>query len=421
MKLQERYHEWGLAGEKRGYVVITIPFGLARTLFVPELYSARTGKGEQRSINPAHARRIKRAMLDGRFTPTVWHVGTRPRHRNTIQFHDESVSGSPETRVRYATLEVEPGGTLPLLNAGHRRYSLEDIREAANKKGDRELLALVDSQPVTAMVLLNGKCQEDFLNLQIGKSVDGSHMLSLQLQTKQLPQKHMAPMKLANDICRLLYDCHKSPFYKQIRFDSQSSAPLLLKSICSTGPADIGTSLVGLAKVLLDFGHDAKYGANLITTVYGSMLERSPTLVQDADAAGNPVRKLLTPPPEGRKGSAGMLVGVCTLFAYRMQLLGRKKPEEADLDALVAAAEDTLDSPVNGDLSAQTKRQFMGHFAQRLFADLEVEKKDGIPSDLMELLSASTFGVGKKKAIVDETTEEPPAAFVEAEQELAPV
>src|SRR5262249_44933322 len=60
---------WKLSGHTRRFAEVSLPYGKASELFMPVRYNAMTGKGEQRDINPAHLRKLKRAMEAGEYTP----------------------------------------------------------------------------------------------------------------------------------------------------------------------------------------------------------------------------------------------------------------------------------------------------------------------------------------------------------------
>src|SRR4051812_18698957 len=166
---------WGLTENKREYILVENTFGVARLLYKSDPYTAATGKGEQRGIKPDHARKIKKEIEAGAFTPTPVHLGGRPRHTKAIT-HTKL-----EDDTRVARLVIEDGDTLPLTNGGHRFEALGQIRQETEKrleaaKTDEEraeaeaFVDLVDAQPIAALLLLNGNTQEDFMNLQKGKA-----------------------------------------------------------------------------------------------------------------------------------------------------------------------------------------------------------------------------------------------------------
>jgi hypothetical protein len=162
-----------LTDKGRRFFVVTKPFGEARQLYKTNLYSARTGQGEQRTIIPAHARKLRREMEQGTFTLTPVSVGVTPSQAKEVRYEEDGL----------AVLTVKEGDPLPLTDGGHRFAALELIRQAAGdslqkarteqEKAEAEKrLAVVDAQPITAVIHLDGDTQQDFVNLQAGRAVD---------------------------------------------------------------------------------------------------------------------------------------------------------------------------------------------------------------------------------------------------------
>lgn len=383
---------WGLTKEsRREYITVENTYGQARLIYKSEPYMAKNGKGEQRGIVPNHARMLRKEMEKGTFTPTPIHVGVRSRHIKSMKF------ANTEDGTRTVKLLLEPGDTLPLINGGHRFDVLGQIRKDAEerlkkastdeeKKVAQDFLDIVDSQPITATVLLNGSTQDDFLNLQKGKSVDAAHMLSLTVSRSTDEDKDGPVLRLAFAIAKLMHAVPKNPFHRQIRFDSTGTA-LPISTLCSKWSSDLGTSLVGLAKVGMAFTPNKQpdWLACMPTAVIKTLEEKAKAVLE--------VGKVITPPPDGNKGSATMLIGVSTALAYRLCLVGEDTPSERTAAMLVSAANDTLDCGVNGNFSGPAKRRLIGEFVKELFSDLtEIEKHDGLPLGLVKTLSTSTFG-----------------------------
>src|SRR5262249_1650502 len=160
-----------------------LPYGKASELFMPVRYNAMTGKGEQRDINPAHLRKLKRAMEAGEYTPTPGSVGLRKKHREALVI--EASPGIGET----FRLTVNSDGPLPLTDAGHRMEALAllvketkaEVEKAKDDKGKAEARAKLDeilALPLTFTVHLDGDSQRDFVNLQEGRPVDPAHLFS---------------------------------------------------------------------------------------------------------------------------------------------------------------------------------------------------------------------------------------------------
>src|SRR5262249_3616662 len=151
-----------------------------------------------------------------------------------------------------------------------------------------------------------------------------------------------------------------------IRFDSRGLTALPVSTLCAKGASDLGTSLVGLAKVGLASGAawDAERLAGCVVAAYQGLQKQAPQLLEEG--------KALTPGAIGTRGSATMLIGLGICLAYRTMLLGRDKPDEL-LTGMVDTAKGTFDEKVNGGFSGPMKRQLLGWFARLFFATDAVE------------------------------------------------
>jgi hypothetical protein len=398
---------WGLTESKREYINVSTTYGEARLLFKSDPYSALSGKGEQRGIVENHAKRLRREMEAGTFTPCSFHVGVRKNQLKNVQY--EEVDG-----LRTATVPLDGLETLPLTNGGHRFQALNWIRDEAEKAvkdakaveakattdeakaeaanavvAAEAFLELVDNQPIEAMVLLNGSTQDDFINLQYGKPVDQAHMLSLKIARGQTNPKSTPFLKLAFSIAKALNGGDaNSPFYRQIRFDSRGFAALPISTLCPKGASDLSCSLTGLAKVGQGSkpAKSAEWLADVVNITYKILADKAPELIKEG--------KVLTPPPNGTKGSATLLIGVAVALAYRMMFLNEDKVSDRTKGVLVDAAKETLDNDVNGNFSGPAKRGLIGAFVKEFFSDLtNIEKHEGVPLELVKTISSSAYDV----------------------------
>lgn len=383
---------WGFKNT-RDYFTVGLTYGEARAAFKSEQFSALNGRGEQRAVWPAHAAAIKRAMEDDLFTPTPVAVGLRTAHKQKLVYTE--VDGK-----KFVSLELEDKGPLPQLDGGHRFESLGQIwrraSEAVKAAGDgpgkaeaEAFLALVERQPIEAMVHLSGNTQDDFLRLQIRRNVDSSHLLSLKVARGQAGEKNGPPLKLALQVAKVLHGNAKSCFHKMIRFDSKGLAPLPIASLCPVGSSDLGTSLVGLARLGIALGKEKpEWLAYAAIAAEAGLRADAPDLLEDG--------KVLTPLPNGNRGTASMLIGLGTLLAYRLHATGSATPEDRDLAALAMSAKETLDRPAGSNLSGPMRRQLLGEFARAFFADLsgKVELHEGLPAELLRTLAPSAYCVG---------------------------
>ncbi len=388
MKLRGEVHNFN----SRKYMVVTVPFETAKNIFRTDVFSALTQTGEQRAVFGAHSRKIRKAMQSGNYTPAAFTVGIRDSHKEGLSFADVEVDeGDGPRNYTEATLELAEGDYLPLVDGGHRTDALNEIGEAAAKL------------PVTTLVLLDGNTALDFLNLQSGRTVDRAHMLSLNVARNSNTKDHEV-VKLALEAGRILATNTESPFYNVVKFDSTGLTGIPISTLASKGASDIGTSLVGGARIARFVEKDAAWLAACIIKVYKTLKEKSPDLF----ATG----RVLTPPPYGTRGSATMFVGLGNMLAYRLAAQKSAVPTEKDLQVLVDAAEQTCDKVVKGNFAGPVKRNVLGDFADKFFADVvDVDKThEGVPLELVNLLSTSTFGVSKlEKPKVAKQPKEPKA------------
>lgn len=387
---------WGITDKKRRYIDFCLPHGQARVRYQSEEFDIQTGKGEQRVIKPAYANRLKREIENATFVPCTSTVGTRPKHRKRLVFLDQGDH-------QIARLILADDDHLPLINGGHRFEALEIIRRkwehiAKTSKVESEraeaarMIQEIDKQPISAIILLDGNTQEDFIHLNITKAVDAAHILSLRVTSNAASQRDVQGLSKAFDTARLLNDNNRSPFYMMIRFDSQGMAPLPVTSLCQKSDSDLSTSLVGLARLggLIKMNESALAG--LVITCGGHVKKHAPELMANG--------RILTPPPNGNKASAGMVIGLAIAMLGRLILLGKKQPDESDLTRLLLSCQDKLDYCVDDmdRFAGSTKRRLLGDFVRDFYADIpDLAMVNDLPKILVDTLAASAYGyIGKR-------------------------
>lgn len=377
-----RVNSVGVLDKKRRYIVITTSYGEAKKYFSSEKYNLNTGDGEQRDLVQTHVRLLKKEIEQGNFTPTAISVGLRDSQRSALHFKEN------ETKVG---LLLPAGETLPLLDGGHRMAALGMLSEIDEYKED------VNNSSVTALIILDGNTKVDFLNLQRGRQVDRSHLHSLSVQANLIDKKNDDVIKLAYDVAKVLNTNVKSPFFRQIRFDSSGISGVPIASLSAKGASDVATSLVGGAKIAKWAGKDAAWLGSCISKVYEVLQEKAPNLLDSG--------MKLCPPPSGTKGSATILIGVGNMLAYRLAALGKTEADEQDVNKLVEICQRHFSNPVDGNFSGPTKRSGMGAFVADYFSDVDVDKWQNVPTKLVNLLSVSTFNLPK---LPEEKKEKPP-------------
>lgn len=369
--LEGPVHSWTLCKHKhRNFISVVIPYRDYRQASKVEQYSARKGSGQQRPVTPSHSARLRRAMQDGSYTPVNnYGVGLTRDQRKLVRYEERG-------GVPWAVIDIDQTGPLPSINGFHRADSLKDLSE----NGVEE----VHDQPIGVTVYLDGDPQEDFLNFQKGKAVDKVQLLSMSVQRKLLPLKDIAAHELALAVAWKLQADARGDFKGQIKFDPHGTFPIPITTLCAKGPSDQGTSLLGLAKVGLARGdNQADWLAEVVTDTCFYLKNHATSLLD--------LGKVLTPPPDGTKGSYTMLIGVSTLMAFRLHFLGRESPGHQDLDRLANAAKLSLDEEVDKKFPAQMKRSLIGSFAREFLADLKTDFHDDVPVSLLKLLAPSAY------------------------------
>ena len=367
-----RVHTWHM-GDKRQYLQTVLPYGVARRVLRSESYDHHTGHGEQRAEVPTHVSDLAEAIRDGTFTPTSLAAGLRPAHRVNLSQNGDDVS-----------LEVFLDQPLPLTDGQQRMAALRKLREVAERQRDARMVERIDDLPLPIVIHLTGDTQRDFINLQLGRSVDPALLHSLRIRQGMFVDNDL--MKRANDVATLLHTSTDSPFFKQIRFNATSHAPIPVTTLAGRGASDASTSLVGMAKLANFAGiQDAKPLANIIISLY-QHIRKLPGLAPLL-SVGMP----LAPPPEGGRGQATCWVGVSTVCLYWLKANGRTDVTPRMLEKAGESA--ALTMGVACDMSIQAKRATMREFAKVMLEDVQVEKHGGIPVELLQVIAPSAYGL----------------------------
>jgi hypothetical protein len=352
----------------RRFVKLTLPYEQARLAIKTKLYNGYSGDGEQRPANERHVNKLRRAMEDGSFTPgTDVCAHVRPKARKAVEFYERDGR-------EYARLAVQDE---PVANIdGHQRMAgLEQLYQS----GREDVLR----QPISVTLYLDGDAQSDFVNLQLGKAVDTAHLMAMRTQKRMVAGKNADAVALGFEVARELHRREAGFFRKQIRFDGNGTADLKVNAICAAGSSDCSFSLAGLARLGQLTDRDAKALAEAVESVCSLLNARASELTQRG--------MLLTPPPDGTKGSATLLIGVTTLYLFRGYAQGRS-PNDPDKDRLIKAARLTLADEANGRFTAPHRRQLLGRFAREYLADLPGPKHGDLPVSLLEVFVPSAYG-----------------------------
>ncbi len=382
---------WVLCNHGRKYgTVQNIPFEQANELIMAHGYNGQTGKGQQRAIVESHAKKIKQEMRAGNFTPTPISAALEKRHLELLTLNDDGTF----------SLTVNSKDPLLQTDGGHRfealkLLSVELAETLAKEKDEGEIAVLsrwlkeIKALPITVTVYFDGNAAKDFVNLQAGRAVDASHLKSLSIQAGVSVNP---AIKMAHQIARELHGLPGSLFLKSIKFDSRGTLPLPISTLTASGSSDLGTSLVGVAKVGLAANKSAASLAKIVVEAHKALSALDAS--QEGDDGILSVDKVLTPVEnDGSKGSSTMLVGVGVCLAHRVLCQGRETVSADDVERLKRAAQETLNKKVGGGFSGPQKRKYLGQFAKAFFADVETPKHQGIPTSLLKVVSCSAFGV----------------------------
>ncbi len=366
---------WQLFGNSRRFATVVVPFELAADMFKSVPYNGKTGKGEQREIHEPHSRKLEREIRSGTYTPTPVSVGLSKHHADESRIVDGVF-----------TLDVDSTNPLPLTDGSHRFDAIGNIlkslmqrlkasKDEAEKKVLEKQVEEIYKLPISTTVYLDGDPQSDFVNLQLGRNVDTSHLLTMRIRRSMGSTPELA---MALEIAKAIASAETGPYVGQIRFDSRGKMPLPLSTLCTRGSSDLSTSLVGLAKVA------GKMKPNEIATIIGDLYSHLKATCPEVLEYG----KVLTPIGDGgTKGSSTILIGVAICLIHDATVeSGKPRIEDA-----ATSIQSTLNRHVNGSFTTADKRMLMGGFAKEFFATSKGEKHSEVPLSLLNLLSVTAY------------------------------
>lgn len=387
---------WNLGSEPIRFTVIQTTFGKARKYFKPIQFDVKTGVGVQRRLIDKWVNRLKNEMSKGKYTPCPAHATIEKIHfdKKIIQIHHRKIkiTGSLEHPIS-------------LTDSQHRFAALEKLRNENFRLKDK-----VDQLPVVIQVSLNTDPVQDFINLQKGRPTDKTHVLSMKI-TKGLVEGNKENIyKNALKIADLLNTIKESPFYNQIKMETNSVGCIPLSSLIAENPSDISTSLLAAGRILQLTNRSPESIAQTIVDTHHMMMKNSPELFEE--------HKLLCLPPKGTKGAATIIVGISCLVSYAEHHFGTSDffADDDRVEHFLECCEEIFKRNANNNLSGPSKRQIMGEFAKALYQEIPDEIcHEGIPKELLTLLATSAYNVSalpktksaprkkKKKEIVAQT------------------
>jgi len=395
-KFEGKVFNWNVSGERK-YILGAMRYGRLRQFIKADTYHITNTDGEQRDLNPRHVKKLQETIISGKYVPTVFSLGTKKNHRDSLQYTDNG---------KNVSLLLELGEKLSLIDANHRYAALENIRS----EGGKTTLA-VDNVHIPYIMYLDGDKKQDFLALQEGMPVNKSHIMSMKITNGLMDKNHSEFYKMALETAKILHSNNNSPFKNLIRFDSKPGKlySLAITTLATKKATDLIFSLYGSAKIAIQYGKDAEWLANMIDNAYYALIDTQKGAALMAD------NKLLKPAPDGAKIGSYYLIALGNSLAARCLLLGTDDPDEDDLKLMVDTAVDNLNLDASSHTTGKNKYTPYFNFAQDFFADLQPSIEDmdemneeeldispkmlgfhhGIPTILINCLSPSTFGVSE--------------------------
>lgn len=382
----------------REYIIVdSMPYGEARRCLGVKTFSALSTRdhGFQREMVESHRNKLKKAMVEGQYTPTVWSASVKKEHL---------VSATRENgRIKLSVSEDNP---LDQTDGNHRKQAIGLVRKAyeeAKADGDQVAMDWIDKIPVSVQIFLDPeKTVGDFINCQKGLNIGKAQLESMELQAGMYPPHLQPHKKSAHKIGVLLFKDKDSHLFGQISFDSKGQGTFNINVLSAHSGSIVGNKLYGGALIAHDGAQKPEWMARIYTQAYQAILTygQKDTVTEYGDEVSLPqlfvAGNVLSPPIHGgKKGGAEMLLGIGNMLAARCILMGQEEPTEDDLKLMVECAEEVYGVATEGNLSDSRKRQLLQVFSRHYFEDViesqSLTEYAGIPMSIIEILSFSTF------------------------------
>ena len=366
-----------LGNKGQRYMNVTLPFRDIKDIVTIEQYNASTGRGVQRGALNAHQNKLAKAMENNSYTPAPFTAMLRSSAAKSLVVDNKG----------FANIEFIRGkDSLVSLDGSQRNGSLQKLLDSSEDETAKESVL---NMPIPLIVLLDGSAKEHFLNANSGKAIDTLQTMVMKAKGHIGQKKGMGDvMAEAVNMASLMNKDKNSPFYNLIRMDVQSNQAIKATTLMSTGSSDIGTSLVGLAKITAKSKVEREVACGYVTSIFDAFSAAHPTLIEHD--------RPLAAPNVGSKGAATMWIGLGNLLAYAAYTAEECTDEMVGL--LVSCAYDQFKGEkIQGSFTSAYKREKSGAIAKEFFAGSEEDNHEGVPLGLVTLLSASTFGLSKYK------------------------
>jgi len=391
----------------RPFSSMVVPFGyLKRLIYVREYDYEKLG-GWQRKTTKAHVRALLEAIKDDTYTPTTWEVAIEDWHLNRLKYSEPTEEGGP----RWVKVTATTDRKLPLPDANHRRQALELF--FAEAQGDEDLMRRIDALPINIKLSLSPKhLPQDFLNFQKGKAASRNLVKSMSIASGDYDDEKLPVVKHATETVHLLAKDTRSHLGNFVTFDEAAMNKVQYASLIADNSSSLATTVYGGSLIAMHFERSPEWLAERYVQAYQLLEERG----EPSDPANpNSEKRLFMPgsalSPTSKGGTrygSHMICGIANCFAWRLAAIGMDDdPIDEELQRMVEHASLVFDRELEGT-SAEDKRRDMYKFAKSYFSDMFrkdqplkkpdgefFEKVDGVPAELIEILSASTLGVDK--------------------------
>jgi len=374
MNLKGVVQTWNLTEDptkSRKYLVVNTNFGTYFKYFQAYRYEIETGEGEQRHNKVSKINKLRKAIIDGTYTPTPMSASVL---ENTNVVIDDK---------NRATIQLDENNKLAITDGDHRYAALSEIRK------EDSLRRKVDNLPITITLYLDhSKRKEDFVNLNMGFAVNRNHLLNLQIDSGKIDPKKDSYYKTVRSLAIKLNKDTVSPFKDLVQFSAEK-APLSFSILATTRSGELIQSLYTTAKFMEKCNLSEGEIINSLIGFHGWLSKNSIALTSG---------KLLEFPPDGARRSASLFLGVFNTWIYYLYLNNRKQPVAKDYKILKGALPN-IEEDRAGDLSTKRCPNVLKEFAQCLFNEMSEDEDcrfafhHGLPVSLLVMSSCSSFGV----------------------------
>ena len=342
-------------------------------------YDAQNNDGEQRGLNTTHLKNLKKAILSNSFTPSPITL--------FVEDNQFTIKGS------MATLHFDKDEPFRVIDGGHRLAAFESI---AHK--DVKLSRRIKSMQLPVIFVLGGSPRDNFINLQMGKAVDRSQLLSMKVQSNGFTGETKRHYDWAHEACSLLHNSSNSPLFGVFKFDSSSDG-VGFNAVARNSSSDNITTFLGASKLAKHYGLSPKDYVKFLVEVY--MLCYKANLMTQG--------KILCLPPTGKVVSMNVFIGVVNVLLF-MKQNNMEINSDTTKDILKTHLNDITN--LSNKFSATGRREFFKVLCGDLFKDSNLPSYEGIPESFLNIFSGSSVAIkmpketkNKKKEKTEKTEE----------------